>query len=296
MQDVRRCRNGYARGEGCGVVVLRRLSEARARGERILAVVRGTAVNQDGKSPVITAPDQSAQEEVIKAALLRAGIEPAAVQYVEAHGTGTPLGDPIELQALNAVYGSGRKQPLLVGSVKTNIGHLESAAGMAGLIKVVLSLQHEALPAHLHFQNPNPHVPWDELNVEVVRSLMPWRRGGERRLAGVSSFGFSGTNAHAIVEEAPEEPASPVEEAPGMARPVHLLVISGAQEGAVRELGGRYASLLGSESSGRLQDICYSAQVGRSHMLHRLAVQGQTREEIRRSSHRMLGGARRRGW
>ncbi|HWV57632.1 MAG TPA: beta-ketoacyl synthase N-terminal-like domain-containing protein, partial [Longimicrobiales bacterium] len=192
--------DGYARGEGCGVVVLERLSDARSRGARILAVVRGTAVNQDGRTGGLTAPSGRAQVEVVRAALASAGVEPGGVGYVEAHGTGTELGDPIEIQALGEVH-AGRPQssPLYVGSVKTNIGHLEAAAGVAGVIKTVLALRDGIIPPHLHFHTPNPHIPWAELPIVPPETAIPWP-GGSSRIAGVSSFGFSGTNAHVVLE------------------------------------------------------------------------------------------------
>ena len=202
--------DGYARGEGCGVLVLKRLSDAQRDGDRICAVIRSSAVNQDGASSGLTVPNGGAQQRLIAAALARAGLTGADVDYLEAHGTGTPLGDPIEVQAAAAVYGAGRdpNRPLLMGTAKTNIGHLESAAGVAGLIKVVLSLQHELLPQTLHFHNPSPHIPWDSLPVQVVDKPTPWHANGRPRRAGVSSFGFTGTNAHVLIEEAPQTPAA----------------------------------------------------------------------------------------
>ncbi|HWE63431.1 MAG TPA: polyketide synthase, partial [Chloroflexota bacterium] len=197
--------DGFVRGEGCGVVVLKRLSHALACGDTIRAVIRGSAVNQDGRSSSLTAPNGVAQQAVIRAALAQACVEPRRVSYVEAHGTATALGDPIELEALGAVLGEGRApgNRVAIGSVKTNIGHLEAAAGIAGLLKVVLSLQHQEIPPHLHFREPNPLVPWADLPLTVPTSLTPWPANGAPHLAGLSSFGFSGTNAHLIVEEAP---------------------------------------------------------------------------------------------
>ena len=211
--------DGYVRGEGCGVIVIKRLEDAVRDGDRIRAVIRGSAINQDGASGGLTVPNGVAQQRVIADALKRAGLEPSDVGYLEAHGTGTSLGDPIEVQAAGAVLGAGRapRRPLLIGSVKTNIGHLEAAAGVAGVIKVILSLENETLPKHLHFENPSPHIPWDRLAVEVVSEALPWDRNGRPRIAGVSSFGFAGTNAHVILEEAPASTAAapgPVEQAP----------------------------------------------------------------------------------
>ncbi len=195
--------NGYVRGEGAGVVVLKPLSSALADGDRVLGVIRGSAINQDGRTNGLTAPSGKAQRQVIGEALRQAKVEPSRVGYVEAHGTGTPLGDPIEIGAIGEAIGASRRDPLWVGSVKTNIGHLEAAAGIAGLIKVVLSLAAEQIPQSLNFETPSPHIPWDQLKVKVAAQRRPWPRGSEARIAGVSAFGFSGTNAHLIVEEAP---------------------------------------------------------------------------------------------
>jgi acyl transferase domain-containing protein len=187
LQDLRRLANGM-RSEGCGIVVLKRLSDATYNGDRILAVSRGSAVNQDGRSSGLTVPNGLAQEAVIRDALKVASVPPAAVRYLEAHGTGTPLGDPIEVQAANEVLAVGRDpgDPLLIGSVKSNIGHTEAAAGVASVIKVVLALRNERLPKTLHFFKPNPHVPWERLNVKVAAEPTPWPAGNGRRIAGVS--------------------------------------------------------------------------------------------------------------
>src|SRR5262249_14281686 len=195
--------DGYVRGEGCGVVVLKRLSAALAEGDAVLALVRGSAVNQDGRSNGLTAPNGPAQEAVIRAALRAAGVAPAQIGYVEAHGTGTPLGDPIEFGALAAVLMPDRApdQPCLLGSVKTNIGHLEAAAGIAGLIKAVLALRHEEIPPHLHLRTINPHIALEGTAFAIPTETRPWPAGGAPRFAGVSSFGFGGTNAHVVLEE-----------------------------------------------------------------------------------------------
>lgn len=197
--------DGFGRGEGCGVLVLKRLSDAVADKDNILALIRGSAVNHDGPSSGLTVPNKLAQQALIREALRSAKVEPSQVSYVEAHGTGTPLGDPIEIEALKAVLGEERSplQPLIIGSVKTNIGHLEAAAGVAGLIKVILALQHQEIPPHLHFKQPNPYINWNELPVVVPTKSMPWPCGTQQRIAGVSSFGMSGTNAHIVLEEAP---------------------------------------------------------------------------------------------
>lgn len=268
--------NGFVRSEGCGIVVLKRLSDAVAAGDNILALIRGTAINQDGRSQGLTAPNGLAQEAVIRQALARAGMDPAQISYVEAHGTGTSLGDPIEVGALGAVYGAGRSadENLLIGSVKTNIGHMENAAGIGSLIKVVLSLQNEMIPPHLHFRQPSPFIPWDELPIEVVAAPKPWPTGNGRRVAGVSSFGFSGTNAHVIIEEAPvHETATVTEE-----RPFHLFTLSARSESALQELAQRYQAYLVPTMS--LADICYTANAGRSHFHHRLAIAAESTTQL----------------
>lgn len=271
--------DGYVRGEGCGVVVLKRLADAVADGDRVLAVIRGAAVNQDGRSSGLTVPNGPAQQAVIRAALANAGLEPAAVRYVEAHGTGTALGDPIEVQALAEVLGDGRpsEQPLLIGSVKTNIGHLEAAAGVAGLIKAVLALHHGAIPASLHFEVPNPHVAWAELPVRVVSELAPWPSGAEARVAGVSAFGFAGTNAHVVLEAAPApEPRLAAPE-----RPRHVLALSAASEAALREMATRWSATLAGQTDATLPDVCHTAAVGRAALGERLAVVAAGADEAR---------------
>jgi acyl transferase domain-containing protein len=237
--------DGYVRGEGCGVVVLKRLDDAIRDGDRIRAVIRGSAINQDGASGGLTVPNGVAQQRVIAEALQSAGVKPGDVGYLEAHGTGTSLGDPIEVQAAGAALGDGRDadRPLLIGSVKTNIGHLEAAAGIAGLIKVILSLEHEVLPKHLNYQNPSPHIPWDRLGVRVVDEALPWARDGKPRIAGISSFGFSGTNAHVVISEAPEEvgqvAVAPV--VPADDRRFSLLPLSARSPAALVQLAQDYS-------------------------------------------------------
>jgi acyl transferase domain-containing protein/pimeloyl-ACP methyl ester carboxylesterase/acyl carrier protein len=271
--------DGFARGEGCGVIVLRRLSDALAHDDPVLAVVRGSAVNQDGRSSGLTAPNGQAQQAVIRKALANAHVTPAQIGYVETHGTGTALGDPIEVQALATVLGQDRAahDPVLIGAVKTNIGHLEAASGIAGLIKTVLALQHQEIPPSLHFHHRSPHIPWDELPVTVPTHLMPWRAGGRPRLAGVSSFGFSGTNAHVILGEAPQRPAA----APGASRPVHLLCLSAKDESALRELASSYHGHLAAASSVPLADVAHTAHTGRAHFTHRAALTAGSRAEMR---------------
>ncbi len=217
--------DGFVRGEGCGVVILKRLTDALRDGDRVLAVVRGSAVNQDGRSNGLMAPNPAAQMAVLRAACANAGIQPHEVDYVEAHGTGTLLGDPIEARALGTVLGRGRPDnaPLLIGAIKSNLGHLEAAAGIAGFLKTVLAVQRGVIPPNLDFQTPNPHIPFRELRLKVVADEEKWpERSGPRR-AGVSSFGFGGTNAHVVVEQGPE----PVVVVPAVEPAVTTLVISG---------------------------------------------------------------------
>ena len=248
---------GYGRGEGCGLVVLKRLSDAQRDGDRILAVVRGSAVNHDGRSNGLTAPNGLAQQAVIRKAIEKAGLGPDALDYVEAHGTGTVLGDPIEFNALQQVISGGRRErPLLLGSVKTNIGHTEAAAGIAGVIKLILALEHRQLPASAHFDTPNRHIDWQGAPIRVVASPERWAPGERPRVAGVSSFGIGGTNAHVILCEAPP-PA--VQKPPDMERPSHILVLSAANGDALKSLSERYQPLLGEHAEPDIANVCHSA-------------------------------------
>jgi acyl transferase domain-containing protein len=282
--------DGYSRGEGCGIVVLKRLADALADGDPILAVIRGSAVNQDGRTNGLTAPNGLAQQAVLRQALAASGLAPSDVDYLETHGTGTPLGDSIEAGALGAVF-QGRDEPLVLGAAKTNIGHLEAAAGIAGLIKAVLVLQHGEIPPNLHFHRPNPHIAWDELPVTVptVRLSRPGLR-----TAGVSSFGFSGTNAHVILERlerAPEPAAQPVRE-DDSERPAHVLALSARSPEALRELAGRYAQALTGDPELRLADVCFTANTGRSRFEHRLGVVATTSAECAERLAAFAGGQR----
>ncbi|MBW4673438.1 MAG: type I polyketide synthase [Desmonostoc geniculatum HA4340-LM1] len=267
--------NGYGRGEGGGVVILKRLKDALANGDRILALIRGSAVNHDGRSNGLTAPNGQAQEALLRQTLKQAKIKPEQLQYVEVHGTGTSLGDPIEVIALGKVYGQGRspENPLILGTVKTNMGHLEGAAGIAAFLKTILQLQHQQIVPNLHFQNPNPYIPWDKLPVKVPTELIPWSVPGGSRLAGVSAFGMSGTNVHLIVEEAPELLSK---EQPTIERSHHLLTLSAKTEQALLELVNRYQTFLLDHPHLSIADICYTANTGRSHFEHVLAVVTQS--------------------
>ena len=319
--------NGYVRAEGCGVVVLKRLSEAEADGDRIWAVIRGSVVNHGGTGVGLTVPNTPALEQVMEDALSQAGVDPLEVDYIEAHGTGTTVGDPIEINAVSHVYCEGREadQPLLIGSVKTNVGHLESAAGVVGLIKAALVVKRGVIPKHLHFRDPNPALDWDNLPLRVTTEMMEWPdRPGRSRVAGVNCFGISGTNAHLVVEEhRGAEGASPrgftpagapqrvaLGDAEAAAEPMvsrrgtqprgtRLLPLSGKSEVALRELAGRYLSWLdeqegelsadGAASLAVLADMAWTAGVGRSHFDDRAGVVFRDTESLREGLEAVAG-------
>ena len=276
--------DGYGRGEGCGIVVLKRLDDALTDGDRVLAVIRGSAVNQDGRTNGLTAPDGLAQQAVIRAALADAGVAPAEVGYVETHGTGTQLGDPIEAHALGAVFGA-REQPLLLGAAKTNIGHLEAAAGVAGLIKAVLVLQHSELPPNLHFDVPNPLVDWARMALRVPTQTVSLAGGPP--IAGVSSFGFSGTNAHLVLEAAPDPEPRPSD----ADRPHHVFALSAQTSDALAALARRHAKAL-TDGDAAFGDVCFTARTGRASFPHRLAVVAASGAECAASLELLAGGER----
>jgi len=278
--------DGYIRGEGCMAIVLRRQSQAIARGDRIHASIVGTAVNQDGHTPALTSPNGRSQEKVIRSALARVGLSPSDVGYLEAHGTGTPVGDPIEMSAIVNVFGPGREadNPLYVGSVKSNFGHLEAGAGLLGLVKAALSLEHEEILPSIHFTQLNPNIDLGRAPIQVATQRIPWPRNGQPRLAGVNSFGYSGTNAHSILQEAPHSRnGHTLQAASGLVeRDGGLLLISAKSVAALEELVDKWVDFLGKDSTQLMRDILYSAALDRTQLNYRLAVVGTQKDEIKR--------------
>jgi acyl transferase domain-containing protein/NADPH:quinone reductase-like Zn-dependent oxidoreductase/SAM-dependent methyltransferase/acyl carrier protein len=292
--------NGFVRGEGAGVVVLKPLSKALADGDPVYALIVGSAVNQDGRTSGLSAPSQSAQEAVLQEACRRAGIEPRQVHYVETHGTGTAIGDPIETNALGNVLSSGRPkgQHCVIGSVKTNIGHLEAAAGVAGLIKAALVLKHRTIPPNLHFLNPNPNIPFEDLQLRVPQSLEAWPDDSGPGVAGVNSFGFGGTNAHVLMMEYRRGPETPAAVTSQDATPALLLPLSARTPEALQKLAQSYQDFLGGDgdhSDMSVADLCYTAGVRRMHFDHRLSLVIHNREELLERLEAFLEGERRPG-
>ncbi|MEU9826062.1 type I polyketide synthase [Micromonospora chersina] len=264
--------NGYGRGEGAGVVVLKRLADARRDGDRVLALIRGSGVFQDGRSDGMMAPNGDAQEHMLRQAYKRAGIAPSTVDYVEAHGTGTPVGDREEAQALAAVFGADRPAdgPCLVGSVKPNIGHVEAGSGIAGVIKTVLALQHKEIPPSLHTE-PNPEFDWVNSGLRLVGGRTPWVTGGHPRRAGVSSYGVGGSISHLILEEAPEDP-SPVPAGGTAAQGPHVVPISAMSEAGLRAVAAKTANWIDERPDVPLVSIAHTLATRRSHLSQRAAV------------------------
>ncbi len=323
--------NGYVRGEGCGVLVLKRLRDAEADGDRIWGVIRGSAVNQDGASMGLTVPNGEAQEQVIRDALRRSGVSPSEVDYVEAHGTGTSVGDPLELQALASVFGEEREadNPLLIGSVKTNFGHLESASGIAALMKALVSMNHGLIPKHLNFHDPSPAIDWENLSLRVPSAATAWPKSdGRPRLAGVSGYGWSGTNAHIVIEgygeprdasaepyrrrlptgtprhiavSLPDSVAESAQAEETESRPTRLLPLSGKTEQALKDLAARYQTWLDeraadldspeSDRGGLLADMAWTASVGRSQFPHRAGVVFRDSESLREQLAAIVAGS-----
>jgi polyketide synthase 7 len=281
--------DGTGFSEGAGLLVLERLRDARERGHRVLALVRGSAINQDGRSNGFTAPNPGSQEAVIRAALAAARLAPRDVDAVEAHGTGTVLGDPIEARALIAAYGQGRTRPLWLGSVKSNLGHTQAAAGVAGVIKMVMAMRHGLLPETLHADEPSQHVDWAAGPLRLLLSAQEWPRGGRPRRAGISSFGISGTNAHVILEE-PEAPAEPSRGEGTSALP---WVLSARSEPALREQAGRLRAQLERDPGLSAADVAYTLATGRARMECRAAIVGRDRAALVRGLDALVSGEHR---
>jgi len=291
--------NGFVRGEGAGVVALKPLKAALADGNPIYAVIRGTGVNQDGKTNGITVPNGAAQTALVRETCRRAGIRPADIQYVEAHGTGTSVGDPIEAQALGSALSVERNgNSCVIGSVKTNIGHLEAGAGIAGVIKVALALQHGQIPPSLHFKQPNPHIDFAKWKIRVAQTLEPFRNGGEPALVGVNSFGFGGTNAHAILQALPHAPARRPAPAAGVPGRACLLALSARNPEALRGLAEKYRAILTAPAAApgpELADLCFTAGAHRTRHPQRLSAVGATPEALAEQLTAFLGGETRPG-
>ncbi|NER45794.1 MAG: acyltransferase domain-containing protein [Symploca sp. SIO1A3] len=271
--------DGFVRGEGCGVVILKRLADAKRDGDNILAIIRGSAVNQDGLTNGLTAPNGPSQQAVMRRALENAEVAPAEISYVEAHAVGTPMGDAIEVKSLKSVLMEGRKpsQPCWIGSVKTNIGHLEAASGIAGLIKVVLQMQNKNIAPHLHLKQLNPYIRINNTPLSIPTVSQKWPDLQAPRLAGVNSFGIGGTNAHVILEEAPV----PVKSEDFRERPCHIFTLSAKCDQALQELSQRYQEFLGNNSTASIADICFTTNIGRTHFDHRLAIVAESTVQLR---------------
>ncbi len=298
--------NGYVRGEGCGMLFLKRLADAEKDGDQVLAIIRATSVNQDGRTSGISAPNGRSQQECIRAAMAQAGVTPADISYIEAHGTGTQLGDPIEMQALTELFpkGEGAESPLYVTSVKANIGHTETAAGVAGLIKTLLLMQHEQIAPQLHFRSLNPHISLEGSRIVLPTETIPWPSSKGRRLAGVSSYGFGGTNTHLLIEapaqvaSVPRSPAAPlVSEQNGdfdsldpTTTQHHVLKLTGRSSAAVEERAAALATFLSENGDAEVADVCFSANTSQADFNHRAAVVGDSVEGLAQSLAQLAAG------
>lgn len=272
--------DGFVRSEGCGVVVLKPLQDAIAVGDNIQAIIRGSAINQDGQTGGLTVPNGASQAAVIRQALQNSRLSPQDIDYIETNGTGTAVGDLIEAEALGAVFQNSHQTPLPIGAVKTNIGHLEAAAGIASLIKVILALQHHQIPPNLHFNQPNPQINWQQLSLQVPTTLMPWPET-PRPIAGVSAFGFSGTNAHVVLEGCGEWGVGSRETIPTFSSTnYYLFTLSAKTQSALHKLVQRYLQFMTTHPQVSLTDLCWTAYFGRSHFQYRLAFVVNSLEQL----------------
>ena len=267
--------DGFVPGEGAGAIVLKRLADSLAAGDNIRAVIRGSAVNHDGRTTVLSAPSGPAQSSLIRTALRNAQIAPSDVTYIETHGTGTSLGDPIEVEALRSVYDAGDGRPCALGAVKTNLGHLEAGAGMAGFLKVVLALENDLIPRNLHYERLNPSIDLVNSRFCLPTQNLPWPRSSRPRIAALSSFGMSGTNAHFLIEEAPPAISTSV----SSGRTSHVLTLSAKTPESLQQTAESYITFL-RDSNSPTESICASAALHRSHWSHRLAVTGTSNSEL----------------
>ena len=278
--------NGFARGEGCGIVVLKPLSRALEDNDRIYALIIGSAANNDGRRGHFLAPSPEGQAAVLNQAYCDAGVQPSQVHYIEAHGTGTAVGDPVEIETLNQVVGKQRPsgRPCLVGSVKTNFGHLEAASGIAGLIKAAICLHHRQIAPSLHFHEPNPGIPWNKLNIKIQKELIPMNTGLEPATIGVNAFGLTGMNAHIVLQEAPLTTITDghKEFYRHNSDQAFLLPLSARGDKALSDMVKKWQKFLTTEKKRykSLYDICYNAGVKRTHHQHRIAIIGKSQREI----------------
>lgn len=282
--------DGYVRGEGCGIIVLKRLSDALRDGDNIWAVLKGSATNQDGRTSGITAPNARSQQEVIRAALANAGISARQVTYIEAHGTGTPLGDPIEIQGLTPIFRrqSDAEAPCYVTSVKANIGHTETASGIAGIIKVALMMRHGKIPGQVHLRELNPNIRLDGTRLVIPREPLAWSAPPGERIAGVSSYGFGGTNVHIVMQDH----VAPVRSSGTNDRPTHVFTLSAKSSASLQKLAGRYEEFLRANPNVSLADLCHTVTAGRSHFNHRLAIVAGNVEQLARRLEDFRAGRR----
>jgi acyl transferase domain-containing protein len=283
--------DGFVRSEGCGAILLKRLADAQEDGDRVLAVIRGTAVNQDGRGSALTVPHGTAQQSVIRRALENAGVPPSAIGYVEAHGIGSEMGDPIEVSALKAVLSEGRSPSdrCWIGSAKASIGHSEAASGLAGLIKTVLAFRYEAIPPQLHLHTLNPHLDLEGTPFAIPTRIEPWPAGSKPRIACVNSFGIGGTNAHVVMES---PPAPPERAEGGREMPCHLVPLSAKSAGALQELAHRYGAYLDAHAEVPVAEVAATAATGRAHFHHRLALLASSRDALKKQLASFVGGDR----